>query len=31
MQREIVIATDHGFDFEALQQRIHQADSRIQT
>src|ERR1700756_3213635 len=25
---EIVIATDHGLDFEALQQRIHPADSR---
>jgi ATP-dependent DNA ligase len=27
---EIVIATDHGLDFEALQQRIHPADSRVQ-
>ncbi|MEE6136450.1 ATP-dependent DNA ligase [Mycobacterium sp. 050128] len=26
---EIVIATDHGLDFEALQQRIHPADSRV--
>src|SRR5262245_55188524 len=26
---EIVIATDHGLDFEALQQRIHPAASRI--
>ena len=26
----IVIATDHGLDFEALQQRIHPADSRVQ-
>ncbi len=25
----IVIATDHGLDFEALQQRIHPADSRV--
>src|SRR5246127_5049777 len=25
---EIVVATDHGLDFEALQQRIHPADSR---
>jgi ATP-dependent DNA ligase len=24
----IIIATDHGLDFEALQQRIHPADSR---
>ena len=28
---EIIIATDHGLDFEALQQRIHPADSRVQT
>lgn len=29
---EIVIATDdHGLDFEALQQRIHPADSRVRT
>jgi ATP-dependent DNA ligase len=27
---EIVLATDHGLDFEALQQRIHPADSRVQ-
>ena len=27
---EIIIATDHGLDFEALQQRIHPADSRVQ-
>ncbi len=26
---EIVIATDNGLDFEALQQRIHPADSRV--
>ncbi|EUA86750.1 ATP dependent DNA ligase domain protein [Mycobacterium ulcerans str. Harvey] len=26
---EIVIATGHGLDFEALQQRIHHADSRV--
>jgi ATP-dependent DNA ligase len=26
---EIVIAADHGLDFEALQQRIHPADSRV--
>lgn len=26
---EIVIATDHGLDFEALPQRIHPADSRV--
>lgn len=26
---EIIVATDHGLDFEALQQRIHPADSRI--
>ncbi len=26
---EIVIATNHGLDFEALQQRIHPADSRV--
>lgn len=26
---EIVIATDEGLDFEALQQRIHPADSRV--
>jgi ATP-dependent DNA ligase len=26
---EIVIATDHGLDFEALLQRIHPADSRV--
>src|SRR5580700_4629729 len=26
---EIVIATDDGLDFEALQQRIHPADSRV--
>ncbi|ACC43670.1 ATP-dependent DNA ligase [Mycobacterium marinum] len=26
---EIVIATGHGLDFEALQQRIHPADSRV--
>lgn len=28
---EIIIATDHGLDFEALQQRIHPADSRVRT
>ncbi len=28
---EIVIATDHGLDFEALQQRIHPAASRVRT
>jgi ATP-dependent DNA ligase len=27
---EIVIATENGLDFEALQQRIHPADSRVQ-
>ncbi len=27
---EIVIATDHGLDFDALQQRIHPAESRVQ-
>jgi len=27
---EIIIATDHGLDFEAIQQRIHPADSRVQ-
>lgn len=27
---EIIIATDHGLDFEALQQRIHPAASRIE-
>jgi len=27
---EIIIATEHGLDFEALQQRIHPADSRVQ-
>jgi ATP-dependent DNA ligase len=27
---EIIIATDSGLDFEALQQRIHPADSRVQ-
>jgi ATP-dependent DNA ligase len=27
---EIIIPTDHGLDFEALQQRIHPADSRVQ-
>ena len=27
---EIIIATDRGLDFEALQQRIHPADSRVQ-
>ncbi|MCV7223394.1 ATP-dependent DNA ligase [Mycolicibacterium elephantis] len=27
---EIVVATDHGLDFEALQQRIHPAASRVQ-
>jgi ATP-dependent DNA ligase len=27
---EIVLPTDHGLDFEALQQRIHPADSRVQ-
>jgi ATP-dependent DNA ligase len=26
---EIVVATDHGLEFEALQQRIHPADSRV--
>jgi ATP-dependent DNA ligase len=26
---EIVVATDHGLDFDALQQRIHPADSRV--
>ena len=26
---EIIIATDRGLDFEALQQRIHPADSRV--
>src|SRR6266478_8435539 len=26
---EIVIATDHGLDFEALLQRIHPAESRV--
>ena len=26
---EIVIASEHGLDFEALQQRIHPADSRV--
>ena len=26
---EIIIATGHGLDFEALQQRIHPADSRV--
>jgi len=26
---EIIIATDHGLDFEALQQRIHPANSRV--
>src|SRR5688572_239853 len=26
---EIVIATDHGLDFEALQMRIHPAESRV--
>src|SRR6201996_4918671 len=26
---EIVVATDHGLDFESLQQRIHPADSRV--
>jgi ATP-dependent DNA ligase len=26
---EIIIATNHGLDFEALQQRIHPADSRV--
>lgn len=26
---EIVIATDHGLDFETLQQRIHPAESRV--
>ena len=26
---EIIIATEHGLDFEALQQRIHPADSRV--
>lgn len=28
---EIIIATDHGLDFEALQQRIHPANSRVPT
>ena len=27
---EIVVATDDGLDFEALQQRIHPAESRVQ-
>ena len=27
---EIIIATDRRLDFEALQQRIHPADSRVQ-
>ena len=27
---EIIVATDHGLDFEALQQRIHPAESRVQ-
>jgi ATP-dependent DNA ligase len=27
--REVVIATDHGLDFDALQQRIHPAASRV--
>jgi ATP-dependent DNA ligase len=27
---EIVIATEHGLDFDALQQRIHPAESRVQ-
>ena len=26
---EVIVATDHGLDFEALQQRIHPADSRV--
>src|SRR3954465_12188583 len=26
---ELVIASDHGLDFEALQQRIHPAESRV--
>src|ERR1019366_7823360 len=26
---EVVIATDHGLDFDALQQRIHPAASRV--
>jgi ATP-dependent DNA ligase len=26
---EMVVATDHGLDFDALQQRIHPADSRV--
>ena len=26
---EMVVATEHGLDFEALQQRIHPADSRV--
>jgi ATP-dependent DNA ligase len=26
---EIIIATEHGLDFEALQQRIHPANSRV--
>jgi ATP-dependent DNA ligase len=26
---EVIIATDHGLDFDALQQRIHPAESRI--
>jgi ATP-dependent DNA ligase len=26
---EIIVPTDHGLDFEALQQRIHPADSRV--
>jgi ATP-dependent DNA ligase len=28
---EIIIATDHGLNFEALQQRIHPANSRVPT
>ena len=28
---EIVVALDDGLDFEALQQRVHPADSRVQT
>jgi ATP-dependent DNA ligase len=28
---EVIIATDHGLDFEALQQRIHPANSRVPT
>ncbi len=27
---EVVVATDHGLDFDALGQRIHPADSRVQ-